>query len=138
MRRDALRFRGGGSLDGAELELPPGITSVVTTKRDGTRSYYELDDSGAFSFAGLNNQGATMGKIMRVFSEAARAEREAIEAAMRPVGCRSCGRTYGSRSAYLVHFQAGEGSRCLDGDARGQLVERSGVYCLPGSDASRR
>ena len=65
-------------------------------------------------------------------------DREAIEAAMRPVGCRSCGQTYGSSGAYLVHFEQGEGSRCLTGDARGQLVDVDGVYCLPGSDAARR
>jgi hypothetical protein len=64
--------------------------------------------------------------------------REAIEEAMRPAGCPQCGATYGSSSAYLVHFEAGPGSRCLPGDARGQLIEIDGVYCTPGSDAARR
>lgn len=135
----AVRFRGGGSLDGAELELPAWRPPVVTTERDGSSSYYILDDTtGAYQFTGLNDQGRQMGKIARAFTAAARAERDAIEAAMRPVGCRTCGQTYGSTGAYTVHFEDREGSRCLPGDARGQLVEISGVWCLPGTDVARR
>jgi hypothetical protein len=40
-------------------------------------------------------------------------------------------------SAYGVHFEDGEGSRCLDGDARGQLEERDGAWILVGSGADR-
>ena len=65
------------------------------------------------------------------------ADQAAIEAAMRPRGCGRCGRTFGSGAAYAVHFESGEGSRCLEGDARGQLISVSGVWCIPGSDAAR-
>ena len=134
----AAYFTGGGSLDGAVLELPAHVTGVVTTDRDG-RSYYALEDQAdAFAFVGFDTTGETMGKIARAFSAEAKAERESVEAAMKPVGCRSCGRTYGSQSAYIVHFELGEGSRCLSDDARGQLVEISGVWCLPGTDVARR
>lgn len=137
----ALRFRGGGSLDGLAWQPPyhPPPPAVVTITRDGGRSCYVLDDTaGAYQFTGFNEQGGAVGKIMRAFGAEARAEREAVEAAMRPVGCRACGATYGSPSAYQVHFESGEGSRCLPGDARGQLVDRDGVWCLPGSDTARR
>ena len=136
-----LKFRGGGSLDGLAWQPPfePPPPQVVTITRDGGRSCYVLDDTAAaYEFTGLNDQGGTMSGILRQFTAAAKAEREAIEAAMRPVGCRACGQTYGSGGAYLVHFEFGEGSRCLPGDARGQLVEISGVWCLPGTDVSRR
>jgi hypothetical protein len=132
------RFTGGGSMDGAELEVPRGVGAAVTIERDGGKSHYALDDQGVFRFAGLNETGRAMSKIMRAFSEQARAEREQLEAAMRPVGCRGCGATFGSRGAYITHFEQGEGSRCLPGDAHGQLVDRDGVWCLPGSDVARR
>jgi len=59
-------------------------------------------------------------------------EQEAIEAARQPKGCR-CGRTFGNAAAWTVHFENGPGTRCLPDDARGQLVEVDGVWCLPGA-----
>jgi hypothetical protein len=41
-------FTGGGSLDGAALDLPPYVTSVTTT----SGNYYETDASGTFAGAG--------------------------------------------------------------------------------------
>jgi HK97 family phage major capsid protein len=64
-------------------------------------------------------------------------EQEAIEAAARPKGCGRCGRTFGNSTAYSVHFESGPGTRCLPGDAYGQLIEVSGVWCVPGSDTAR-
>ena len=66
-----------------------------------------------------------------------RTEQEAIEAALRPRGCGRCGRTFGNGTAYAVHFESGEGSACLPGDAYGQLEQVDGVWIVPGSDASR-
>jgi hypothetical protein len=63
---------------------------------------------------------------------------EAISEALAPRGCGSCGMTFGSASAWTVHFEAGPGSRCLPPGARGQLAEVDGVWCTRGSDASRR
>lgn len=136
----ACRFV-GGSLDGAVRQVPAGVTTAATTERDGTRSWYELDDSdpaGTFRFVGLNTTGETMSKLSRAFSEAARRDREAIEEAMRAKSCRSCGRVFGSTGAYMIHFEDGEGTRCLSDGARGQLQEVAGVWVLPGSDAARR
>ena len=66
-----------------------------------------------------------MGKLAQAFSAearaAARAEQEAVAEAQRARGCLSCGGTYVG-SAFEVHFQDGPGSRCLPGDARGQIV----------------
>jgi len=131
----AAHFTGGGSLDGAELELPARVPGVVT---EPGRCYYVRTISDAFEYAGYGETGEVMAGFMRQVTAAARAEREAVDAAMKPVGCRSCGRTYGSQSAYTVHFESGEGSRCLADDARGQLLERDGVWCLPGTDVSRQ
>lgn len=61
-------------------------------------------------------------------AEAAR-QQAAIEQVLKPRGCSACGGIYGSASAWTVHFEQGEGSRCLPGDARGQLVEVDGVWC---------
>jgi len=131
MRRCAFT---GGSLDGAESDLPAGVTSVVTTGGN----YYEIDDTGTFRFAGSGKRGAAMAGIIGRFRQDGRSgDQEAIEAAARPRSCSRCGGTYGSASAYTVHFESGEGSRCLPGDARGQLVSIDGVWCLPGSDAAR-
>lgn len=58
--------------------------------------------------------------------------------ALKPRGCGSCGGFYGSASAYTVHFEQGEGSRCLPGDAHGQLEQVDGVWVLPWSDTARR
>lgn len=122
----AVRFRGGGSLDGAELELPARVPGVVTTERDGGCSWYVLDDTtGAYQFAGLNQQGASMGKIMRSFTEAARAEREAVEAASAAAGCSACGRTFANAASVAVHR---DGGRCLPDGAYGQLVSVDGVW----------
>jgi hypothetical protein len=135
-----LRFCGGGSLDGAELELPPDLASAVTIDRSG-RSWYALGGTGpgnVFVFCGHDETGEVMTGFMREFSAAAKAERDAIAEAQRPVGCRACGATYGSQGAYVVHFESGEGSRCLPDDARGQLVDVSGVWCIPNTDVARR
>jgi hypothetical protein len=132
----SVRFR-GGSLDGLALRLPAVATTVVTTEREGGRSYYVIDDTaGTAWFTGFNEQGGEMAGIIRQFSASATAGREAIEAAMRPKGCPPCGRTFGTRSAYEIHFEQGPGSRCLPGDAYGQLVEVDGVWCVPGSEAA--
>jgi len=115
----AIQFRGGGSLDGAELELPAHVTAVVTIDRQG-QSYYALDDtSGAWQFAGLDEQGRQMGKIMRAFTAAARDEREAVKAAAAPVGCGKCGRTFANIAAHQIGH---EGGQCQNDTAFGQLV----------------
>jgi hypothetical protein len=133
----ALQFRGGGSLDGAELELPAHVTGVVTIDRDG-RSYYILDDqagASGFAFVGFDTTGETMGKIARAFSAANRAEQEAIAAASAAQGCGRCGRTFGSPSAYA----AAHDGRCLpDHMIESMLTEVSGVWCTRGSDTARR
>ena len=60
-------------------------------------------------------------------------DQAAIEAARRPRGCARCGRTFGNGTAYAVHFESGEGSACLPGDAYGQLEQRDGVWVVPGT-----
>jgi len=120
-------FTGGGSLDGALLELPAHVTGVVTIDRDG-RSYYVLDDqagAAGFVFTGFDTTGETMGKIARAFSAAARGEREAVEAASSPIGCRECGRTLANLASMTVHQDQG---RCLPDGAYGQLVSVDGVW----------
>lgn len=130
------RFSGGGSLDGRLADIPARVTSVGTTGG----SYYELDDtSGAFIFTGFDQTGASaMSKIIGEFRDDARSQRELIEAARRPRGCGRCGRTLIGSAAWTVHFESGEGSPCLPGDAYGQLEERDGAWILAGSDAARR
>jgi len=59
--------------------------------------------------------------------------REAAEEAARPKSCGRCGRTFGNATAWTVHFEQGPDSRCLPGDAYGQLVQVDGVWCLPGT-----
>jgi hypothetical protein len=76
----ALHFRGGGSLDGAELELPHGVTSVVTIQRDGNQSHYAVDDTtGAAMFTGFNKIGRAVSGFVRELTEQARADSEAVE-----------------------------------------------------------
>lgn len=140
MKTALCRFT-GGSMDGAVRQVPEGVTTAATIERDGTRSWYELDDTGpggVFVFIGHNTTGEVMSRFSKAFSEAARQQREAVAEALRPKGCGSCGQTFGTMGAYLVHFETGEGSRCLPPGARGQLAERDGVWCLPGTDAARR
>ena len=67
-----------------------------------------------------------------------RTEQDAIEAARRPRGCGRCGRTFGNGSAYAVHFEAGEGSACLPGDAYGQLEQRRRRVSCPAARAVTR
>jgi len=122
------RFTGGGSLDGAALDLPPCVTSVTTTGGN----YYEFDAAGTFAFTGAGRTGAIMSGIIRRDRQADAAERAAIEAAAAPRGCGRCGRTLIGSAAWTVHFESGEGSRCLPGDACGQLEERDGVWVLAG------
>jgi hypothetical protein len=62
-----------------------------------------------------------------------RTEHDALEEALRPRSCRRCGRTFGNGAAYAVHFESGENSPCLPGDAYGQLVQVDGVWCAPGA-----
>lgn len=124
----------GGSLDGAELDMPPGAgTSVHTTGGN----HYELDEtSGAFIFTGFDQAGAwAMSKIIGEFRDDARSEREFIEAASRPRGCNSCGLTFGSQGAYQVHRDGRWPGGCLpaEGEFLGQLVDVDGVWCTPGS-----
>ncbi len=121
-----LQFRGGGSLDGLAWQSPFRPSQVVTTVRDGGRSIYVLDDLAAvYRFAGLNEEGSVMGRLMRAFSETAKAEREAIEAASAPQGCGSCGRTFANAAAHMVHTDRGV---CLPDGAHGQLVNVDGVW----------
>jgi hypothetical protein len=125
-----VEFTGGGSLDGAVLEQPPA-PDAVTIDGNG-RSWYVRSATGIYEFAGYGETGEVMSGFMREFSAAAKAEREAVEAAMRPVSCRSCGATYGSTGAYVVHFEFGEGSRCLSGDrAAQQHGQQDAVRTLP-------
>jgi hypothetical protein len=134
----ACRFVGGGSLDGAALDMPADAATAVTIDRAG-QSWYALDDSeDVYRFIGYGREGEIMSRLSRAFSEAARQQQEEIDEALKPKGCGSCGQTFGSAGAFAVHYQDGPGSRCLVGDARGQLVDRDGVLCLPGSDVSRR
>ena len=130
----------GGILDGGTRFIPDAVAAAVTTARNGERTYYALDDdTGTFVFTGFNDQGAVMAGIVKRFTEAARSEREAAEDALRPVGCGRCGNVYGSHGAYLTHFEGPVGSACLEGDARGQLVQLpEGVWVLPWSDAAKR
>jgi hypothetical protein len=132
-------FTGGGSLDGAALDMPAGVATAVTIDRSG-QSWYALDDTGmyVFRFIGYGQEGEIMGRLSREYREAARQQQEAIEAALRPKGCGSCGQTFGTMAAYLIHFEDQEGSRCLPPGARGQLAERDGVWCIRNSDAARR
>jgi len=133
------RFTGGGSMDGAVRDMPAGVATAVTVDREGGRSWYELDDrDSVYWFIGYGPEGEIMSRFSRAFSEAARREQEAIAEAMKPKSCRSCGQTFGTMGAYLVHFEAQEGSRCLPPGARGQLAERDGVWCIRNSDAARR
>lgn len=128
----------GGPIDGDIREVPTVAITAATTERNGDRGWYLLDDDGSFRFTGFNEIGATVAGFGKAFRKASGAEREAIEAAMRPKGCGGCGQTFGSMGAYLVHFEAQEGSRCLPPGARGQLVDRDGVWCIPGFDPARR
>lgn len=120
----ALEFRGGGSLDGAVLELPGHVTGVVTIDRDG-RSYYALDGQGTAYFTGFDQTGATMAGFMRRFTEAAKAEAEAVKAASAAQGCSSCGRTFANAAAFAIHQDRGQ---CLGDTAHGQLISVDGVW----------
>jgi hypothetical protein len=128
----------GGSLDGGIREVPTAAVTAATTEQNGDRSWYLLSDDGSFRFCGFNETGAIVAGFGKAFRKASGAEREAIEEAMRPQSCRSCGRTFGTMGAYYVHFEAGENSRCLPDGAYGQLIEVSGVWCIPGTDVARR
>lgn len=133
---NATRFRGGGSLDDLALELASEVTSVVTTEREGGRSYYAVDRAaGTAWFAGFNEQGRDMGQLWRQLTDAAKAEREAFEVATTARGCNSCGRTFGSPGAFALAHDG----RCLpDSAIESLLTERSGVWCTRGSDTARR
>ena len=123
-------FKGGGSLDGLVLQLPRGVTSVVTIQRDGNQSHYAIDDTtGAAMFTGFNKIGKAVSGIMHELTESARAEAAALEAASAARGCSSCGRTFGSPGAHAVAHDG----RCLpDHVIESALVEISGVWCTRG------
>jgi hypothetical protein len=73
------------------------------------------------------------------FARGASGEPDPVAEAMRPRGCTSCGLTFGSSAAYQIHFESGEGSRCLPAwRLEGQLTDVGGVLCVPGSDAARK
>ena len=135
----ACRFV-GGSLDGAMREVPAGVTTAVTLDRGGSRSWYAADGDGeTLQFIGFGTRGQAMGKIIRAIAEAAQRDREAIDEALKPRGCRSCGLTFGSAAAWRVHFEGQPGAGCLPPGAFGQLQQNdAGVWCIPGSDAARR
>jgi hypothetical protein len=124
----AVRFN-GGSLDGGTLDLARCVTSVVTTGGN----YYEIDDSGEFSFTGHRPFGREASMVIRWNRDEDQAVSRAAEEAAKPRGCRLCGRTFGGESAWTVHFEEGPGSRCLPGDAYGQLVNVDGVWLVAGS-----
>jgi hypothetical protein len=126
------RFTGGGSLDVAVLDLPPGVASVTTTGGN----YYEADAAGTFRFTGAGRTGEIMSGIIKRDRQEADAERAAIEAASKPRGCNSCGRMFADPSAYVVHRDPGWPGGCLPGDALGQLVDIDGVLCRIGSAAA--
>ncbi len=129
-------FKGGGSIDGLELQLPRGVTSVVTIQRDGNQSHYAVDDTtGAAMFTGFNEQGRDMGKLWRQLTDTAKAEREAFEVATTARGCNSCGRTFGSPGAFALAHDG----RCLPESAiESLLIDISGVWVTRGSDAAQR
>ncbi len=123
----------GGSLDGAELGIPAGTTSVTTT----SGLHYELDDQGeTFVFLGSSHTGRVMRQMVQEFREASRREQEAAEAAGRPKGCRSCGRTFANSAAFTVAHDPMWPGGCVPPDVAG-LIEVDGVWCRPGSDAAR-
>jgi hypothetical protein len=122
----AAQFTGGGSLDGAELQLPAHVAGVVTVDRGG-RSYYVLDDQAeAYHFTGFDETGATMAGLWRELTGAARREAEAIAAASAPQGCSRCGRTFATPAARQIGHENGQ---CLPDTAFGQLVLLDGVWC---------
>lgn len=130
-------FTGGGSLDGAVLDVPPGVGGVVTIDRSG-QSWYAIDATGphhVFRYIGYGREGEIMGRLARIFSEAARQQQEAIDQASKPKGCARCGLTFATPAAYQVGH---EGGQCLGPGARGQLVDVSGIWALRGTDAARR
>ena len=137
----SARFTGGGSLDGEVWEycgsdLPPVTAS--RERRTAARSWYVLGGDGVYRFTGTGKEGRAMGKIAQQFADAARRDREAIEAAGRPVGCGRCGLTLGSPGAYQLHLDDfGSGPVCLPPEMT--LLELvDGVWCTPGSDATLR
>lgn len=135
----AVRFTGGGSLDGAVRELPAGVTGIVTIERDGTRSWYEIDDDGGRArFAGLGPEGEAMGNASRALREAEARDRAAVAEALRARGCGSCGGVFGSAAAFTVHRERDWPGGCLPPGALGQLAEVDGVWVIPGSDAARQ
>jgi hypothetical protein len=69
---------------------------------------------------------------------APRTEQEAIDEALKPRGCGTCGLVFGSEAAFTVHRDAGWPGGCLPPGAAGQLAERDGVWVLPWSDAAQR
>jgi hypothetical protein len=121
-------------MDGAMQDIRDGVQTIITP--DGGE-YYQVtsDDPAALELVGTGWEGMTMAEIIRgerAAAEQLRALEDAIEAARQPRGCGRCGRTFGGATAWQVHFEAGEGSRCLPDDAHGQLVEVDGVWCRPG------
>jgi hypothetical protein len=66
-----------------------------------------------------------MGDLIKAFTEAGNAEREAIEAASAAQGCGACGRTFASAASHAIHR---DGGRCLPDGCFGQLVQVSGVW----------
>lgn len=126
-------FTGGGSLDGGTLDLAPCATSVETSGG----SYYEIDDSGEFVFTGSGPFGREAAMIIRRNRDEQRDEQAAVDQARRARGCR-CGRTF-IGSAYDVHLESGPGSRCLPGDAFGQIEQTAdGVWVLVGTSGAAR
>lgn len=76
---------------------------------------------------------ATGDTAMTAGRELTAREREALAEAARPKGCGQCGRTFSNAAAWTVHLENGPGTRCLPGDAYGQLVQVDGVRRLPGA-----
>lgn len=122
----AATFAGGGCLDGATA----GTVLGGVFECHGSGSWYALD-GGTLVFAGHGTNGEAMAQVMQQFNDDR--NREALEAAARPRGCGRCGRTFANSAAYSVHFESGEGSRCLPDDAFGQLEVRDGVWMLAGT-----
>lgn len=123
----AVRFTGGGSLDGRVMDLAGRVTTVTTAGG----SYYEIDDADEAQFAGFGTFGREASMIIRRQREATAQEQGAVLAAAQPRGCERCGRTFADLASYTVHQDPVQG--CLPGDAYGQLEEVDGVWRRIGS-----
>jgi hypothetical protein len=66
--------------------------------------------------------------LVRRFREAAQAEREAAEQALKPQGCSRCGGVFADAAAFAVHHDGRWPGDCLPEGGLGQLVSVDGVW----------